>query len=290
MGLRTKFNLMLLAAFVVGLGLAAAVSWRIVQRDARREVLQQAGIMMAEADAVIDYTGQEVGPLLVDQQKLRFLPQSVPFFAAEANLRALSKKFPDYTFKEAALDPTNPADRATDWEAAIIAEFRHSPTLTSFVSTRQTPVGPILSLSHPVRIDDKACLTCHSTPAAAPPAMVDLYGRSDGFGWTLGSVQGAQIVSVPMRVALGRADRLFLIYLGCLAAVFAVTLLLLNLLLQYVIIRPVRRMAAIASEVSLGNADAPEFEARGGDEISSLAQSFNRMRRSLVNAMKLLEG
>ena len=290
MGLRAKFNLMLLAAFVIGLGLAAFVSWRIVQRNARREVLAEAGIMMAQADAVIDYTTQEIEPLLVDQQKLRFLPQSVPFFAAEANLRALTKKFPDYTFKEAALDPTNPADRPTDWEAAIIAELRQNPTLTSFVSTRETPQGPILSLAHPVRIDSKDCLTCHSTPAAAPPAMVDLYGSKNGFDWTLGSVQGAQIVSVPMRVALARANRLFVVYLIGLAAVFALTLLLLNLLLHYVIIRPVRRMAAIAGEVSLGNADAPEFEVRGHDEIGSLAQSFNRMRRSLVNAMKMLEG
>jgi HAMP domain-containing protein len=28
---------------------------------------------------------------------------------------------------------------------------------------------------------------------------------------------------------------------------------------------------------------------RGRDEIASLAESFNRMRRSLANAMKLLE-
>ena len=39
----------------------------------------------------------------------------------------------------------------------------------------------------------------------------------------------------------------------------------------------------------LGNMDAPEFTVRGRDEIASLAESFTRMRRSLANAMKLLE-
>jgi protein-histidine pros-kinase len=39
----------------------------------------------------------------------------------------------------------------------------------------------------------------------------------------------------------------------------------------------------------MGNLDAPEFETNGKDEIASLAESFNRMRRSLVNAMNLLE-
>ena len=149
--------------------------------------------------------------------------------------------------------------------------------------------GPILSISRPIRITDKDCLTCHSTPAAAPASMIDLYGSANGFGWKLGDVIGAQIVSVPMQVALDRANEAFKVYLAGLVAVFAVTIVLLNLLLHFVIVKPIRRMSAIASEISLGNMDAPEFDERGRDEIASLAGSFNRMRRSLANAMKLLE-
>ena len=290
MGLRAKFNLILLAAFVIGLGLAAYISWSIVQRYARDDVLHDAAIVMAQANNVMSYTAQEVTPLLVGQQTLRFLPQSVPFFASGANLRALSKQFPDYSYKVAALDPTNPADRAVDWEMAIIEKFKQEPGLTEYVSTRDTDHGAILSLAVPVRIENQACLRCHSTPEAAPPAMVDLYGSKNGFNWTMGSVQGAKIVSVPMNVAQQHAWRLFLLFLGGLAAVFVVTLLLLNILLHYVIIRPVRQIAATASDVSMGNVEAPEFQVRSQDEIGSLAQSFNRMRRSLVNAMKLLEG
>ena len=51
MGLKAKFNLVMLVAFLVGLALAAALSWRIVHENARREVLQEANIMMAEASA-----------------------------------------------------------------------------------------------------------------------------------------------------------------------------------------------------------------------------------------------
>ena len=70
---------------------------------------------------------------------------------------------------------------------------------------------------------------------------------------------------------------------------FLVTLLLLNLVLHFMIIRPVRQMSVIAGEVSLGNNEAPEFPEKGGDEIASLAQSFNRMRRSLTNALQMLD-
>jgi HAMP domain-containing protein len=289
MGLKAKFNLVMLLAFLVGLGLAAVLSWQIVHENARREVLQQAAVMMAQASAIRDYTAKEIEPLLADQIKVRFLPHTVPSWAAQTNLRALAAQFPDYTYKEAALNPTNPADRATDWESGIIAEFTRNPSLRDLVSTRDSPTGPILSISRPIRITDKDCLTCHSTPSAAPPSMIDLYGSANGFGWKLGDVIAAQIVSVPMQVALDRANEAFKVYLLALVAVFAVTIVLLNLLLHFVIVKPIRRMSEIASEVSLGNMDAPEFAERGRDEIASLAGSFNRMRRSLANAMKLLE-
>jgi HAMP domain-containing protein len=265
------------------------LSWQIVHENARREVLQQAAVMMAQASAIRDYTAKEIEPLLANQIKVRFLPHTVPSWAAQTNLRALAAQFPDYTYKEAALNPTNPADRATDWESGIIAEFARNPSLRDFVSTRDSPAGPILSISRPIRITDKDCLTCHSTPSAAPPSMIDLYGSANGFGWKLGDVIAAQIVSVPMQVALDRANEAFKVYLVALVAVFAVTIVLLNLLLHFVIVKPIHRMSEIASAVSLGDMDAPEFAERGRDEIASLAGSFNRMRRSLANAMKLLE-
>jgi HAMP domain-containing protein len=289
MGLRAKFNLVLLAAFVVGLALAATLSYRIVQENARREVSHEAAIMIAEATAVREYTTKEIKPLLAEQLKVRFLPHTVSAWAAQTNMRTVSAQFPDYTYKEAALNPTNPADRASDWEADIIAEFQRTATLKEFTNIRDTPGGPMLSVSRPIRIVDKDCLTCHSTPGAAPATVTDLYGTANGFGWKLNDIIGAQVVTVPMQVALERANQLFIVVFGGLTAVFVVTLLLLNLVLHYMIIRPIRRMSTIAGEVSLGNNDAPEFAEKGSDEIASLAQSFNRMRRSLTNAMQMLD-
>ena len=287
MGLRAKFNLVMLAAFAVGLGLAAALSYSVARSGARAAVLQEASIMMSAASAISAYTDHEVAPLLADQVKLRFLPQSIPFWAAQTNFRRISQEFPDYSFREPALNPTNPADRATDWQADIIDVFRRNPALTEFVSERETPVGTVLSLSHPIRVEP-GCLECHSTPAAAPASMVDLYGTSNGFGWKAGEVVGAAIVSLPMRVARARADSTFVALIVGMAAVFAVVLVVLNLLLNAAVLRPVRRLAAAADEVSSGNMDAPEYVPRGRDEIASLAASFNRMRRSVAEAMRLL--
>ena len=54
-------------------------------------------------------------------------------------------------------------------------------------------------------------------------------------------------------------------------------------------ISPVNRMAKIAEVYGLGETSVAEFEYAGSDEVASLSRSFNRMRRSLDSAMKMLD-
>ena len=287
MKLQTKFNLALSAAFVVGLVLAAGFAFKISNDAARRDVLHEAALMASEGEGASRYTDQEIDPLLAKSGP-GFAPQSIPFLAAQDQFRRVQKDWPDYSYKDAALNPTDPADKAADWEAALINRFRADPNLKRVVSQRETPTGPILSLSKPIRITDPTCLQCHSTPDKAPPGMVALYGTAGGFGWKLNEAVGAQIVSVPMSVALARAQKSFLFFLGGLSLVFLITMVALNVLLRQMVVRPAREIAHMADEVSLGKPDVPEYTPKGKDEIASLAESFNRMRRSLANAMKLL--
>ena len=119
--------------------------------------------------------------------------------------------------------------------------------------------------------------------------MVKLYGTANGFGWKQGETVGAQIVSVPMTVALDKANQAFRTFMVSLVLVFVVAFLALNLALSVLIIRPIIRMARAADQVSTGNMEVPEFAPKGRDEIAVLATSFNRLRRSLEKAMHLLE-
>jgi HAMP domain-containing protein len=278
MGLRLKFNLVLLTGLLVGLGLAAGLSYNLIFADARRDVLSEAALMDAQAAAISRYTADEIAPLVANQFARRFLP----------HFRAVQAQLPDYSYRTVVLDPTNPADLPADWQRNVIDQMRSDGNLKRVVTERDTPSGRILSVARPIIITDPACLACHSTPDAAPASMIDLYGSKNGFNWKLNQVLGASIVSVPMSVPLDQAWAVFDTVLIWLGAVFLLVLVLLNLMLEFVIIRPVRRISASANEVSLGNMDAPEYPVRGRDEISSLAESFNRMRRSLANALKML--
>ena len=129
---------------------------------------------------------------------------------------------------------------------------------------------------------------CHDRPETAPPTLIASYGNQHGFGWKLNEIVGAQIVSVPMAVPLQNAAKIRNAVIALLAGIFIVLIVLLDLFMAFLVIRPVKRMSAIALEASMGNADVPEFVRHGSDEIAALSASFNRMRRSLQEALTLL--
>jgi HAMP domain-containing protein len=288
MKLLLKFNLVLFLVFAVGLVTTGYVSKRLLQQNAKAEIMENARIMMEAAIAVRTYTAMQIKPLLETQMKYSFLPQSVPAYSANAYFSQLQKAFPSYAYKEATLNPTNPVNRATDWEADIIEEFRKSHDKTEIVGERDTPNGRTLYMARPMKVSSPACLTCHDTVEGAPRTMVERYGGANGFGWKLNDIVTAQIVSVPTQLAAQRARGVFWTFMTSLAAVFGAFIVAINMLLIFLVIRPVNRLSSMASSVSLGNSDIREFPVSGKDEIAELSHSFNRMGRSLAEAMKLL--
>jgi HAMP domain-containing protein len=289
MKLLVKFNLIFIVTFLLGWAVTGVVTRQLLERHAQEEVVQQARFMLEKAMAVRAYTSSQIAPLLETQMKYAFLPQSVPAFSATEVLAKMAKAYPDFAYKEATLNPTNPRDRAVEWEADVIGEFKKSPDTKELVGERSTPTGKALYIGRPIRIKDGACLRCHSTVDAAPKSLVEKYGPANGFGWHLEETVGAQIVSVPMAVPMARAAQAWNTFMGLMTAVLLAIGLALNVVLWALVIRPITAMSKIADQVSLGQTQAPSFDVRSKDEIGMLAQSFTRMRRSLNKAMAMLE-
>ena len=289
MKLLFKFNLIFILVMALGVAVSGFISRNLLQTQAQQEVLSIGRLLMEQATAVRGYTSSQITKLLETQMKYEFLPQSVPSYSATEVLATLHKKYPDYAYKEATLNPTNPRDRATGWEVDIVNSFRNDAELKELVGQRDTPTGRSLYISRPLRITNPACLVCHSSVDAAPKTMVDKYGPANGFGWQLNEVVGAQVVSVPMTLPLQRAEENFRLFVGSLVAVFVVVGLVLNLMIWLVVVRPVTQLADLADRVSQGELDAPDFVVKGKDEIAALAASFARMKASVIQAMKMLD-
>ncbi len=265
-----RFNVLFLPLLALTLGAVALIARQLLQANARRQIVENARIMMETASASRLYTTRKVAPLLqhknfnlqsaiaefqktldalpkdadpvipkdvhytsakkaymLGQQKLlaaqqqviesmkakpaelldsEFHPESVPAFAATEIFDNLRKSYPEYLYKEATLNPTNPLHRATDWEADIVNQFRGDPKRLEYLGDRATATGPALVFARPLKVTNVSCLTCHSTPDKAPPEMMKQYSSANGFGWKMDEIIGAQVVSVPMALPLGLAE------------------------------------------------------------------------------------
>jgi HAMP domain-containing protein len=289
MGLRAKFNLAIVIAFLVGFTVTGFLLLHRFEANARSDAIQNARVMMASANAIRYYTSHTITPLIGVEREGAFLLASVPAFAAQSHFQAIQYEFPDYSYKEAVVNPTNLAHRTTDWEADVVAFFRGHQNQHEFIAERDTPSGRLLSLAHPISVTEGACLACHSAPGDAPSSMRKLYGDANGFGWQVGDIIGAQIISVSMDNSLAQAHQTLKTFLLLIFGVFVLMIVILNALLHYAVIRPVIEISGIATEVSMGSPGAKQFNISGDDEMALLSKAFNRMRRSLEHAMKLLD-
>ena len=147
-------------------------------------------------------------------------------------------------------------------------------------------MGPALYLANPIKTT-KECLQCHSTPAAAPKAMIAVYGSANGFGWKEDAVVGAQIVSVPLSVPLAKADRAYQRLLFFLALTMLVAIVALDAAVYWFVIRPLRTVSDTGDRISRGEKNVPPVKIQGKDEIATVAASFNRMQISLAKALKM---
>ena len=290
MKLLARFNLIFVVVFGLGLAVAVWLANVFLQNDAKTRVHEQARLMMETTLAIRNYTSTDIKPLLnrLNTEGKQFLPETVPAFSAVQVFAYLHKHNPDYVYKEATLNPTNPSDRATDWEADIINKFRNDPTLPDFYNERPTITGRSLVFARPI-VAKPECLQCHSTPEVAPAAMIRQYGPNNGFGWKPNEIIGAQVVTVPESLPLQIASTALKTLVFYLLVVAAVTLIILDAVLVVTVIRPVSQLSKMADDISQGKLNVEDLPVRGRDEISLLASSFNRMQRSLTRAMKLLD-
>jgi HAMP domain-containing protein len=284
-----KFNLIFLLLAGTGLAIVAHVAYRFLMENAKTQVVQQAQLMMESARATRDYTSEELKPLLsrVTGHGDEFIPQTVPAYGATQSFARLRTRYPDYTYKEAALNPTNPRNRAEDFETDIINTFRNHPERREIIGERETPTGEALYLAHPIQVK-QSCLECHDVASRAPASLLNTYGSSNGFGWKLGEINAAQIVSVPTAVPIKIADKAYKTLIAYLIVTFLFTLLAIDAALYFVVIRPVVALSGTADRVSRGDLDVPEIPVHGKDEISGLTASFNRMYVTVVKALKML--
>ena len=242
MTLRIKFNLVLATVFVLGIIAAGLYYDSYLEKNALTEVDYNSKVLMATALAVRSYTTDEIKPHLDPLNAQTFLPQTVPAFAATETLHRLKDRYVGYDYKEAVLNPTNPRDRASDWEAQLIQQFRADPSKKELTGFHGDGLDRTMYVAHPITIDKPQCLVCHSTPDVAPASMIKVYGSKNGFGWKVDETIGMQLVQVPVFYPLEKARVTFRNFMLSLLAIFAAMFIAMNIALSLFVIEPMTRL------------------------------------------------
>jgi HAMP domain-containing protein len=289
-----RFTLLLVLVFLGGMVFGGAALFQALERRAQDEVVSQGTLLMQTMNSVRSYTSGHVNPLLALalETQPQFIPESVPAFSAREVFEGLRRnpQYADYLYTEATLNPTNPRDRADDFERAIVERFRAQRGLTDQSGYRTWNGQEVFYTARPLVVSSQSCLQCHSDPATAPKSLIATYGSSGGFGWKANETVAAQIIYVPASEVLDSARGSLVRVLAIFGGVFALAIVLINMLLRRWVVRPIGKMALLAERVSAGageaGADAVGVEilarvAARSDELGASARAFQQMAQEV---------
>ena len=251
----------------------------------------QAEHLMDAMLAVREYTSRKINPIVAPMNSVSndiFLPEAVPSYSSTKVFEYLRLRdgYEQYSYREAALNPTNPADMASDSEKRIINDFIKDQDLKRKAGfLKQGGVDNIFYVAQPIKVSKESCLTCHSVPSRAPRSQIETYGTSGGYGWNLGDTVGAQVVTIklsnnPLGIAWQSNISLLMQFLLSVTAIVSG-----YFIVKRLIIAPLSRLGAFAenaihysgshsgSRISPGSARS--------DEIGLIARSIDYLRKSV---------
>jgi signal transduction histidine kinase len=289
--LGSKFTLLLTLVFLGGILLSGVTLSSAMQRKAEEEVTNTAQILTQTMNSVRTYTSNNINPLLKQRLETEptFISETVPAFAAREVFEHFreSPEYKSFFYKEATLNPTNSKDKADEFETNLVEQFRSQPQLTELTGYRARDGENLFYIARPLAIKKESCLQCHSTPEAAPKSQLATFGSQNGFGWKLEEVVAAQTVYVPAGDVFARGRKYLALAMGIFVGIFAAVVLLINWLLKRTVIHPIKKLTAIAHDVStgtlsteqVGEFDSPAMSkvAQRADEPGQLARAFQHM-------------
>jgi len=294
--LSLKFTFILGIVFISGIILSGLLITNNAHGEAKKDIKNQATILMGIMNSVRDYTDNSIEPLLAQRLETSptFIKEIIPTYAARQVFQKLRKSRDqglsgyDFLYKEATLNPTNfKDDKADKFEVAIVNKFRQDTTLTELTGNRIMSGENLFYIAKPLVIDQQSCLRCHSTPDQAPKSQINTYGSIHGFGWKLHEVVAAQIVYISTEEMIESYNNQLHYLLGTFIGVFAILIIMLNIFLKQIVIKPLIPLARLAKKISgdqIGDDKSEEADlktldklSKRSDELGELSALFKRM-------------
>lgn len=276
--LGAKFSLLLALVWFLGGSVTIFTLSQHLNAQAEQTIRERADIVLSATQAARNYTQNNIQPLIRTQAtylqnsdseasnseasdletssvlEARFIQEIIPNFAARSIFDSFRQQDPsllDYSYKEAAINPTNPEDLADSFEAQLYPQLQplNGPLAESVAGYRTLAGKKLFYLAQPLVMKDASCLACHGNPADAPKAFLDMYGDHNGFGWDLNQVVATQMVYVPADTIFARGRQSLWTVTKTLLSIFGALFVVINLLLWRNVVRPLAILTGTAKQI-----------------------------------------
>ena len=288
MGIRMRSILVMGILGLLAITAIGITSYKLSVKNALDEAKVKSNIILNYAMATKKYMKQVQRPLVKELiESDRFYPELMSgFVTARGTFELFKESSPEYIFKQATLDPLNPANRADQDEAELIKKFDQTPALKSSEGIISKNGIDVFYFAQPIKVGSSGCLTCHGDPYDAPKDQVEIYGTETGYNWKLNDTVAAFVVYIPTESAIAAAKKLSFTLVMIGAGGIFVILLILWFFLDRSVVLPIVQLAQRTESFSLGeNLDDPII-GKSKDEIGTLAQAIERLRISLVKLLQ----
>ncbi|HEX8948166.1 MAG TPA: DUF3365 domain-containing protein [Dissulfurispiraceae bacterium] len=279
--LTTKFMFGLGIILLGVISVSSLLTYEYLKKIYIREAYEKTDIVLGHIDATMEFTRDELRP-----QIFHALPVNTFIRAAMSSsfmnrgiMQRFITKFPRYIYRRVAIDPMNPGNRADAFEEGFIRRFRADST-----SAKKEWKGLVARggedyfLHLKAVVMEEQCLLCHGDPAVSPASIVRHYGTVHGRHWKVGEVVGLESIAAPVSDTFRQLRHVvfffFLFGVAGMITLFAV----LNYFHYRVAVVPLKRVSSFFREVVNGRHGLDmRFDAQDYNEVSDLAESFNRM-------------
>jgi HAMP domain-containing protein len=284
-----RFSLILLIIFLITLPAMTTVMYYFFRENAIREISEKALLTMNSMESVRKYVGKELRPAVSKDQQGKFLLEGMSgFYILRKVAYNLQEVQPYYRYKQASANPLAQENKADPFEETLLMKFQENTGVKELTGLRTDGRVPLYYIARSVVADRPECMNCHSTVETAPKEQVERYGTTSGYNYVMNSVVGSNIIYVPASVPINIATRSTIMVAIVFSLLFLMLFIVINVLIKKSIIRPIENFVKVADQVSKSKFDN-KFEVDTEDELKTLADSFTRLKTSIVMMMDMMK-
>ena len=202
----TAFNLRLkfitgLVLFAMALGLCITIIiYFHFNSIMQSEISQRSRMLLAMSKAVQDYVKTELRPEMFNtlpKDKFVLKAMSSSYISRQVMIRLNIHDTPQYHYRRVSIKPRNPKSTPNDFELGLIRMFDKNKTLEIWEDNTQVGNEEYHLVARPVTFTD-SCMQCHGDPKDAPKELINIYGDTNGFHYTVGDVGAVVVAGFPV--------------------------------------------------------------------------------------------